>query len=64
MFLNYNQFGGGTNFDNEATLMHEALHNYTGLTDYQIQSTLSAYGLRDDVPSNNITALLAQNCVH
>jgi hypothetical protein len=64
VFLNYNNFGGAAPSTNEAILMHEALHNFTGLSDYQIQSTLSGYGLSDSDSSNNITALLEQKCVH
>jgi hypothetical protein len=61
--LNYNQFGGSSIPENEAISMHEALHNLTGLSDYQIQSTLSAFGLKTGVDSSNITNLLEQKCV-
>jgi RHS repeat-associated protein len=65
IFLNNNQFGGASNPTNEAILMHEALHNFTGLTDYQIQSTLSGtpFNLQMGVSSNNITALMESKCV-
>jgi hypothetical protein len=64
VFLNYNQFGGASNPTNVAILMHEALHNYTGLDDYQIQSTLSSFGLQPNASSNNITSLLESKCEH
>jgi RHS repeat-associated protein len=59
VFLNYNQFGGLSALDNEATLMHEALHNATGLTDSQLQSKL---GLSQG-SSQNITNSMLTDCV-
>jgi hypothetical protein len=64
VFLNYNQFGGASNPTNVAILMHEALHKYTGLAHYQIQSTLSSFGLQPNASSNNITSLLESKCEH
>jgi RHS repeat-associated protein len=59
VFLNYLQFGGGLPIDNVAVLMHEALHNFTGFTDNQIQGLL---GLTVGASSQNITALLQKDC--
>lgn len=66
VYLNYLQFGGQLLPDNEAILMHEALHNATGMTDYQLQTALQS-SLGKDKPgasSQNITNLMEKNCVH
>jgi RHS repeat-associated protein len=63
VFLNYQQFGGASNPTNEAILMHEALHNATGLTDAQIQAALQSFGLKVGASSQNITNLLEKDCV-
>jgi RHS repeat-associated protein len=59
VFLNFNQFGGQLPLDNEATIMHEALHNATGFTDGQLQDKL---GLSQG-SSQNITNLMSKDCV-
>jgi uncharacterized protein RhaS with RHS repeats len=63
VFLNYLQFGGLHALDNEATIMHEALHNATGMTDYQIQTALQGFGLKAGTSSQNITNLMMKDCV-
>jgi len=62
VFLNFNNFGGGVLMDSEAVLMHEALHNVTGLSDLQLQKALSGFGLKAGDSSNNITNLIATKC--
>jgi hypothetical protein len=60
VFLDYLNFGGALNVTNEAILMHEALHNATGLTDMQIQGLLNlAAG-----SSVNITNAVMNNCIY
>jgi hypothetical protein len=44
--------------------MHEALHNYTGMTDLQLQIALKSFGLAAGASSNNITALMESKCVY
>ena len=62
VFLNNNQFGAASNTTNEAILMHEALHNFTGWTDVQLQQHLHLrYG--PNVSSQNITDLISDKCV-
>ncbi len=63
VFLNYHQFGGQLPLDNEATIMHEALHNATGMTDMQLQTALQSFGLKVGASSNNITNLMSKDCV-
>jgi hypothetical protein len=58
--LDYLNFGGAVNVTNEAILMHEAIHNATGLTDPEIQSLLNlAVG-----SSVNITNAVMDNCIY
>ena len=46
-------------FQNAAIMLHELLHNVTGLTDQDIQSSL---GLKIGQPSDNITQKLLKDC--
>ncbi|HWB82994.1 MAG TPA: hypothetical protein VG675_02555 [Bryobacteraceae bacterium] len=46
-------------FQNLGVVLHEILHNITGLTDDAIQS---AFGLPTNQPSNNITQKLIKDC--
>lgn len=47
-------------FENKANMMHEVIHNMTGLTDADIQRAL---GLSQDQPSSNISRKLKQDCL-
>jgi len=46
-------------FFNKATAFHEVIHNITGMTDPDIQRAL---GLKENVPSENITKKLEGDC--
>jgi hypothetical protein len=65
VFLDYQYFGGGALSTSEATLMHEALHNITGLSDGQLLNQLKSAG--DDVnttgSSQQISNLIERNCL-
>ena len=42
---------------------NKALHNATGLTDFQLQTALQSFGLKPGASSQNISALMEKDCV-
>jgi hypothetical protein len=60
VYLNYNFFGGGSLNDSIATIIHEAIHNFTGMTDGVIQTRL---GLKVGASSQNITDEVYKKCL-
>jgi len=58
IYLNQGQISPSDTYGNLATVMHEVLHNVTGMTDQQIQGRL---GL-PRASSNNITGKLRADC--
>jgi hypothetical protein len=59
IYINPGYFGASSLYLDVGTVMHELLHNLTGLTDDQIESNL---GITNAVGSYGITIQLLANC--
>jgi len=59
IYLNASLINTGNYYQDISVLLHELLHNVTGLTDPDIQS---AFGLSTSAPSDNITQKLLKDC--
>jgi hypothetical protein len=63
VYINYATTNLTNLYLNESNVLHEALHNITGLTDQQIEYTLSSYGLNPQTSSAQISSLLLSKCL-
>jgi hypothetical protein len=59
IYLNSSLINPNNYYQNIGTLLHELLHNITGITDQDLQGDL---GLSQSSVSNNITQKLIKDC--